>query len=73
MYQLKLVSVHYSKLTVSIDCDIDVNDQNEETRIKNKLFCNGYDSSVRPVFNHTQTTSVRVKMMVKSYDFVLNE
>lgn len=41
-----------------------------ERRIKHKLFCDGYDSSMRPVEDHKTTTSVKVKMMIKSYDYV---
>ena len=61
----------FHKLTFIQDCiDCHADNHNTESRIKRELFCNDYDSSVRPVKNHQTTTSVSVKMMVKSYDFV---
>lgn len=41
-----------------------------ESKIKNKILCHGYDSSIRPVQDHKTTTSIRVEMMIKSYDYV---
>ncbi|KAG5675643.1 hypothetical protein PVAND_005531 [Polypedilum vanderplanki] len=56
------------KFAVSIDCSVK-NEQNIESKIKYKLFCNGYDKTMRPVNDHKTITSVRVKMMIKSYDY----
>lgn len=47
-----------------------MDDHNEESRILQDIFCNGYDSTVRPVKSHKTTTVVSVEMVVKSYDFV---
>lgn len=58
----------FSLSTVSIDCGL--SDSNVESRIKRELFCKGYDETVRPVKNHRTTTTINVKMMVKSYDYV---
>lgn len=57
------------KKIVSIDCNVN-EESNMERKIKHKLFCNGYDSTIRPVQDHKTTTSVKVKMMIKSYDYV---
>lgn len=58
----------HNSFAASIDCS--VKSENMESKIKNKLFCNGYDSSIRPVQDHKTTTSVSVKMMIMSYDYV---
>lgn len=53
------------------DCiDCDSQDTLLEARLKRDLFCHGYDEEARPVRDHTKTTSVTVKMMVKTFDFV---
>lgn len=53
----------------SIDCNVK-EEVNIESKIKYKLFCNGYDSTQRPVIDHKTITTVKVKMMIKSYDYV---
>lgn len=55
------------KLSVTIDCDKEA--KNDESRLRKELFCR-YDKSVRPVENHNKTTYLRMKYILKNFDFV---
>lgn len=57
-----ILSVH------SLDCD-QTKTVNTETLLRQKLFCN-YDNTVRPVLDHSATTTVRLKYIIKSFEYV---
>ncbi|CAO1363711.1 unnamed protein product [Diamesa tonsa] len=53
----------------SIDCN--ASPKNVEHRLKAAIFCNGYDKSQRPVKDHRTVTNMAIKMLIKSYDYVV--
>lgn len=59
---------NFLQLSGAVECDS--KDSSDEARLKRNLFCNGYDSSLRPVKDYKTTTKIGVTMFVKSYDFV---
>lgn len=67
-----ILSIYYGYFfqfsEASVNCGS--SDSSEEAVLKRKLFCNGYDETLRPVKNYTTTTGIDVTMYLKSYDFV---
>lgn len=58
-----------SNVSESVDCS--GTQKNAEHRLKVAIFCNGYDKSLRPVKDHKTVTNMSIKMMIKSYDYVV--
>lgn len=58
-----------SNVSESIDCNS--SPKNVEHRLKAAIFCNGYDKSQRPVKDHRTVTNMAIKMLIKSYDYVV--
>lgn len=55
------------KLSLAVECD--KAPKNNELRLKKDMLCT-YDKSVRPNGGSKNATIVKVKMVVKSYDYV---
>lgn len=51
----------------SLECDM--NPKTAEARLMKDVFCD-YDKSIRPVKDLKNATMVKVKMILKSFDFV---
>lgn len=54
---------------LSLDCDDKIVPENFEVRLKRKLFCNGYDSELRPG-KDGEKTMLNFRFRVKTFDFV---
>lgn len=52
---------------IALECDM--TPKSPEGRLMKDVFCN-YDTSIRPVNDSKTTTLVKVKMILKSFDFV---
>ncbi|CRK93909.1 CLUMA_CG007436, isoform A [Clunio marinus] len=68
-YLIKFIVLVLSlnKFCFGINCNSE--DNSAESRVKRLLFCNGYDSTVRPVKSHKTPTVINAKMFIKNLDF----